>query len=342
MISKQGLLGLALFIGGGVMVFALAKSDPAGVNAATTQADTSVQAEEISHPTVQPLTTDIETEERILAQKRREREQQAAKAKQETDALLAAQEKARIEAQQKAANEASGYAQQKATNTELNVQTRPEAVALAKQQEAQAAEQKANEQQKAAQQAEQKATEQKAITQKTTNNASTHKVQAGDNLIRLSKQYNIPVSVLAEANNMSRHDALHLGKTIKIPSASEIKALERAAAERVAKEEAERANRQRMQEADARLNTARQTARQQGENGKFAVQVALAANQDNADILANTLKAAGYKVSTSPTSRGVRVVVGPERSREAANALRSKMINDNRIAVKSAWVTELQ
>ncbi len=45
------------------------------------------------------------------------------------------------------------------------------------------------------------------------------------------------------------------------------------------------------------------------------VQVALAANQANADALAAKLKAKGYKVTQSPTSKGVRIMVGPSEDR---------------------------
>ena len=83
------------------------------------------------------------------------------------------------------------------------------------------------------------------------------------------------------------------------------------------------------------------TARSQGTNDNYGVQVALASNQARADAMAAKLKAAGYTVSTSQTSRGVRVVVGPERSKEAATALKDKINNDAAVGTKGAWVLQL-
>lgn len=52
------------------------------------------------------------------------------------------------------------------------------------------------------------------------------------------------------------------------------------------------------------------------ENGdkKWMVQVALAANQANADAVVSKLRAKGYKVTTSPTSKGIRIMVGPAKT----------------------------
>lgn len=44
------------------------------------------------------------------------------------------------------------------------------------------------------------------------------------------------------------------------------------------------------------------------------VQVALAANQANADAVVSKLRAKGYKVTTSPTSKGIRIMVGPAKT----------------------------
>lgn len=50
------------------------------------------------------------------------------------------------------------------------------------------------------------------------------------------------------------------------------------------------------------------------------------------------LKAAGYKVKTSQTSRGVRVVVGPENGKVAALALKDKVNSDPKLKASNAWV----
>ena len=72
--------------------------------------------------------------------------------------------------------------------------------------------------------------------------------------------------------------------------------------------------------------------------GTFGVQVALADNQQKADAIVKELRAAGYPASTSNTSRGVRVIVGPEKGKEAALALKDKINADPKTNVNNAWV----
>ena len=70
------------------------------------------------------------------------------------------------------------------------------------------------------------------------------------------------------------------------------------------------------------------------------VQVALAVNEANADALAAKLKAKGYKVTKSPTSKGIRLMVGPSKDRAAADAIRKKIATDESLGMKSAWVID--
>ena len=56
------------------------------------------------------------------------------------------------------------------------------------------------------------------------------------------------------------------------------------------------------------------------------------------EIIAQKLQAAGYKVKTTQTSKGVRIVVGPEKGKVAALALKDKLNNDSRVDVNSGWV----
>ena len=83
-------------------------------------------------------------------------------------------------------------------------------------------------------------------------------------------------------------------------------------------------------------------ARELMENGdkNWMVQVALAANQANADAVVSKLRAKGYKVTTSPTSRGIRIMVGPSKDRETADAARKKIAADESLNMKSAWVID--
>lgn len=138
MISKQVLLGSALVLGGGVTFFALAKNDkPVQEPVAKT-----AQAPQIAKPTVQPLTADVATEERLLAQKQKEREAHTRQMQKQTEQLLAEQQKARLNALNKANAENGSEAvlpADKAAKSELialpTVQTRPEAVEAARQAE---------------------------------------------------------------------------------------------------------------------------------------------------------------------------------------------------------------
>lgn len=169
----------------------------------------------------------------------------------------------------------------------------------------------------------------------------TYVVQTGDTLIRLSKEYNIPVSAIAEANNMGRHDPLQRGRTIKLPTAKEVKELQAAAAKREQERLAKVAAEQKREAINERLAEARREAKKQGINDNYAVQVALATDQAKADEVANGYKKAGYsKVRTVKEARGVRVIVGTERSKEAAIALKDKINNDPSVRADGAWVIQ--
>ena len=91
-------------------------------------------------------------------------------------------------------------------------------------------------------------------------------------------------------------------------------------------------------EAQQKLREARQEVKETDAKGSFGVQVALADNQAKADQLAKKFKEAGYQVKTSPTSRGVRVIVGPERGKVAALALKDKINSDSNVNTTGAWV----
>lgn len=95
---------------------------------------------------------------------------------------------------------------------------------------------------------------------------------------------------------------------------------------------------QAFQAAQDNLRQARQTVKETDAKGTFGVQVALATDQKKASEITQKLQAAGYKVKTTQTSKGVRIVVGPERGKVAALALKDKLNNDSRVDVNSGWV----
>jgi colicin import membrane protein len=72
------------------------------------------------------------------------------------------------------------------------------------------------------------------------------------------------------------------------------------------------------------------------------VQVAMAESQAKADSMVAQLRAKGYKVRTSTTNKGVRVLVGPEKDTAAASATKQKIEQDSSLNVKGAWVSNWQ
>ena len=379
MISKQLLLGLSLILGGGVILYAVNQGqnntvkDVQAIKTAPQTIDTAANHDDgVARPTVEPLTVDMATEDKLLSVKQQVREARTLAQERQAMALIEAQEKA----QQLALDKASAEQKALATATPadaLTVEIRPEAIAVAKAQaEQERLEKLAKEKELKAKQEQQKRKkdekakadklktqkeqeekkvqqEEKTKTEKQkkepakkaydetpqkTNNGQ-HKVVRGDGLIKLSRQYGVPVSALAQANNMGRDDPLPLGKTIKIPSKTQVARLERDAKERKAQKIA-------TERAEKRLKEARQRGSDGNVNARYGVQVSLANNQTKADELAKKYRDAGYTVSTSQTSRGVRVLVGSEKNQDAAAALRDKIKNDSRVDGSGAWVKRVQ
>ena len=205
------------------------------------------------------------------------------------------------------------------------------------------------------------------VAKATPSNPGTYQVKAGDGLIGLSRRYNVPVDVLASVNNLNTTSNLRVGQTITIPTAAQVnritqqtQAREQQRQNEMArkKQEAQLKEQKRQQEiaqkkleaqqqaqkkqafqaAQDNLRQARQTVKQTDAKGTFGVQVALATDQKKANEITQKLQAAGYKVKTTQTSKGVRIVVGPEKGKVAALALKDKLNNDSRVDVNSGWV----
>lgn len=413
--SRQALLGIGMIIGGSVMLYAMVQQIGASDKPVTPPAI--VEKSSTEQKAISPLTTDIDTEKRILAQKQKERAARVAEQEKRAQQFLAEQEsaeakalaKSRAENQQYVANSVptggdsdSPEAAQNMAVTTSNVPTTPTAqpradattvsttadndaqkakeqaeakkIADSKKQaeakkqadaeakakkEAQAqadkkaqadAEKKADAKKKADAEkkadAAKKAEEQAATKQKKKDeeqaaaeaakkapprSPTDYTVKKGDGLIKLARQYNVPVDALAQANNISSSTSLQVGQDLTIPSRKQIARLEREAA--AAKKSADD-----KRDAQQKLREARQEVKETDAKGSFGVQVALASNQASADEVAKKLKAAGYKVKTSATSRGVRVIVGPERGKVAALALKDKINTDPEVDTSSAWV----
>jgi colicin import membrane protein len=181
------------------------------------------------------------------------------------------------------------------------------------------------------------------------NNPGTYQVKAGEGLIGLSRRYNVPVDVLASVNNLSTTSNLRVGQTITIPTAAQVNRITQQAQAREQQRQQEIAQKkleaqqqaqkkQAFQAAQDNLRQARQTVKETDAKGTFGVQVALATDQKKASEITQKLQAAGYKVKTTQTSKGVRIVVGPEKGKVAALALKDKLNNDSRVDVNSGWV----
>ena len=391
--SRQALLGIGMIIGGSVMLYAMVQQIGDTNKPAPTSAMIDKPSTEQASP--QPLTTDIETEKRILAQKQKERAARVAEQEKRAKQFLTEQEaaeaqalaKARAESQQYMAssapaaedsvkNTAKDSANKEATKNTLETPTtQPSNNTLADssardkqkladtQQEAQRQanikeqiaakkladskkETEAKRQAEAQAMAEKKREAAAAAKKEPPKSPSEYQVKRGDGLIKLAKQYNMPVEVLAQANNLTPSTSLQLGQNITIPSRKQVQRLEREAANT---EQAREATRQKEEalakkstdakrDAQQKLSEARKEVKETDAKGSFGVQVALANDQAKADELAKKFQAAGYQVKTSTTSRGVRVVVGPERGKVAALALKDKINSDPKVNTTSAWV----
>lgn len=364
--SRQALLGIGMILGGSVMLYAMVQQ--IGDTNKSQPASAMIDKPNAEPTSAQPLTIDIETEKRILAQKQKERAARVAEQEKRAKQFLTEQEEAEAQALAKARAESQQYMAsttpstnedatkntlatpvsapanaENSTNSANSTEARKKA--LAEQQEAkrQAA---IKEQAEALVAAQKKREADEAAKKEPPKSSSDYQVKRGDGLIKLARQYNMPVEVLAQANNLSPSTSLHLGQTITIPSRKQVERLEREAANA---EQAREASRQKEEalakksadakrEAQQKLSEARKEVKETDAKGSFGVQVALANDQAKANEMAKKFQSAGYQVKTSPTSRGVRVIVGPERGKLAALALKDQINSDPKVNTTSAWV----
>lgn len=413
-LRNKAILGASVLLGGSVLLYATVNQVINDKQQIANGETTVLQAPEDSSTEEQPLTADIQTEQNILAQKKKERE--ARVEAQERDAQKYLTEQQRIDAAALAKSRAENQlyvkedeiarpvvtprpmdttnqvsqqptqmldvsptdAEKKTTEeptfhsvTPKTQQTSAKIIdnnqqVAEQRQKAQDDEKqrllvKQREQQKIKQQAEKQLEKQKreqaqkqqekSKQEKIENSKrpTTYQVQRGEGLIQLSRRYNVPVEALAQMNNLDKNSTLNIGQKINIPNDAQIKRLQREATEKeqkrqqevIAKQkqaQAEAQQKQQYQTAQQKLKEARQTAKKTDAKGTFGVQVSLATDQKKADEIVKQLKSAGYSAKTSQTSRGVRVVVGPEKGKEAALALKDKINADPKLKANEAWV----
>lgn len=342
MVSKQLLLGIGLVVGGGALVGILNSGDKTPKQSAV---------DDVAHPKVE-LRQDIHTEKHLSEQKKKERENNTLAQEQQAKEFVEEQERAKQQLSLASRTDtSSAVATTPATNTNttntinasvnsvvsevsamlpntqnitttstadtteaLVVQARPEAIAATKKAEENKRKQQA------------RAKQQKANA----NRKDAHVIVHGDSLSKLSRQYNVPISAILSANNMSDADLLIAGDKIIIPNKSTAKKATKAN-DTVAK-------------AEKKSNKSETTAQAKKSNNAknvkpfYSVQVSLADNEAKANELAKQYRAAGYKVQTSKTNRGVRVLVGSASSAEEAKKLQNKLNKDSRVNAGDAWV----
>lgn len=365
MISKQIVLGITLVIGSGVAFFALAKNDAQTTKSVQTPQQIPSDTK-VAKPVVQPLTADVATEEKLLAEKQRAREAHTLQMQKQAAALLEEQNNARKQALEKASAEANGrmtndtqtVSADSAAKSELiaapTVQTRPEAIEAARKAEEanKAAEMLKNSEQETKDEKAKttdKPTENKAENKKEDKNtqtkapvkAGTHDVQRGETWQGIANRYGISVAALVEANGMTRNDILRAEHRIKIPSASQIARLERdnKAREAASKDDNKKSDNQPQSKTDKKTESKSQSSQT---SERYMVQVAISPDKDRVDEVVKKYRDAGYKVTTSSTSRGLRVLVGSEKTEEGAKALRSKIAADSRVPSSGAFVHKTQ
>ena len=361
MISKQIVLGMTLVIGSGVAFFALAKNDAQTTKSVQTPQQIPSDTK-VAKPVVQPLTADVATEEKLLAEKQRAREAHTLQMQKQAAALLEEQNNARKQALEKASAEANGRT---ATNTQTvsadsaakseliaapTVQTRPEAIEAARKAEeakkaAEALEKSEQETKDEKAKTADKPTENKAENKKEDKNAQTkapvkagtHDVQYGETWQGIAKRYGISVAALVEANGMTRNDILRAEHRIKIPSASQIARLERdnKARESASKDGNKKSDNQPQSKTDKKTESKSQSSQT---SERYMVQVAISPDKDRVDEVVKKYRDAGYKVTTSNTSRGLRILIGNEKTEEEAKALRTKITADSRVPSSGAFI----
>lgn len=335
--SKQRWMGGVVLLGGGVLLTALLLKGKEEIYqnevktpelaAQVTQQKPGTDAEMVQ---LQALTVDVETEKRLLEEQRRAREKAVAEQEARAAEFLVMQQQAEAEAARKAAEEYAALNAHRAGAQQSSDNIPPELVEDEKVKQKRLADEKLLVQKKLDQQkAQQQRTDadKKAVEDK-------RKAEADKKIADL-KAAEKKAAEKKAADEKARHDAEVKRKAAEKHEA-EKKALEAKKKEQ-AQHEAEA-----KKKAEAAKKAEAEKARDLLENGdkQWMVQVALAANEANADAVASKLRAKGYKVTKSPTSKGVRIMVGPSKNRDAADAARKKINNDASLNMKSAWVIE--
>lgn len=314
--NKQRWMGGVVLLGGGVLLAALllkGKEEIHQNNAGEPQQVELAQQQEKSTEgemvQLQPLTVDVETEKRLLEEQKRSREKAVAEQEARAAEFLATQQQAEAEAARKAAEEYAAMNARRTGASQSSDNIPPELI----------------EDEKAKQK---RLVEDKLAAQKKLDQQKATQLKAEQAKLNAEKQKKAELAHQAEAKKKAEAEA-------KQKANEKLKAEEKRKADEKKKADEKR-------QADAKKKAEADKARDLLENGdkQWMVQVALAVNEANADAVAAKLRAKGFKVTKSPTSKGIRIMVGPSKDRAAADAARKKIAADASLGMKSAWVID--
>ena len=311
--NKQRWMGGVVLLGGGVLLAALLLKGNQEIEQAQQKIQAPVpeteQAPKMAQPaqdsemvSLQAIAVDVETEKRLLEEQRRSREKAVAEQEARAAEFLKMQQQAEAAAARKAAEEyAAINAHRAQQDSSDNIP--PELV-------------------------EDETAKQRLVEEK-------HK---------LAQKQQAEAEKKAEADKQLAADKRKAEAEKKAAEEKRKAEAEKKAAEEKRKVEAENkvAEEKRKAEAEKKRKADAEKARELMENGdkKWMVQVALAANQANADAVVSKLRAKGYKVTTSQTTKGIRIMVGPAKDRDVADAARKKISSDESLNMKGAWVID--
>ena len=323
--NKQRWMGGVVLLGGGVLLAALLLKGKEEIHQDNVNAPQQVElAQQQQKNTesemiqLQPLTVDVETEKRLLEEQKRSREKAVAEQEARAAEFLATQQQAEAEAARKAAEEYAAINAHRNGANQSSDNIPPELI----------------EDEKAKQK---RLTEEKLAAQKKLEQQKANQLKVDDAKKNAEKKRQAELARQAEQKKLAE---------AKQKANEKLKAEEKRKADEKKKEEQRKAEEKRKVEekrkAEEKKNAEAKKARDLLENGdkQWMVQVALAANEANADAVAAKLRAKGYKVTKSPTSKGIRIMVGPSKDRETADASRKKIAADASLGMKSAWVID--
>jgi colicin import membrane protein len=331
--NKQRWMGGVVLLGGGLLLTALLLKGKDEIHQTNVNSTPSVEKTDLNaqvEKVTPALGLDVETEKRLLEEQRRQREKAVAEQEARAAEFLAMQQQAEADAARKAAEEYATLNALRAKVQDSSDNIPPELVEDEKEKQKRLADEKLAEQKKLEQQrlAQQKATQSDVEKKEAERKAAEAKRKAEEERKAAEKK-------AAERKAEEERKAAEK-KAAERKAEEERKAAEKKDAERKAAEEKRKAE-------DAKKKAEAEKARKlldEDNDRQWMVQVALAANQANADSIAAKLSAKGYKVTKSPTSKGVRIMVGPSKDRDAADATRKKIAADASLNMKSAWVLD--